>query len=360
MRKLIAASLIMLSSMTSAQTQISRYQPGVTPEGAIYFLPKTALRIVVQVEKTTYTPGDFCKYSERYLRMKNVEQEPYVSYKVTSITPTPFGVADKSKCYAVKYNQKNATANITLADDGTLLAINADARQPETPTKFIPAPKPKDVNPRLFMSEEILAAGSTAKMAELTALEIYDIRDSKNQLTRGQADFMPKDGEQLKIMLNQLDVQDRALTRLFTGTVTKDTAEHVFIYYPDKEVNRQILFRLSSHLGLVDHDDLSGIPYYISIEDMHSVPVSNMSIDNSKKKGNAKDIQDGIYVNVPGKIKATIMKGNDSIGSFEILAAQFGTTELLSGDLFNKRFTTHLTLNPTTGSVAKIEAEQPK
>ena len=197
MRKLIAASLIMLSSMTSAQTQISKYQPGVTPEGAIYFLPKTALRIVVQVEKTTYTPGDFCKYSERYLRMKNVEQEPYVSYKVTSITPTPFGVADKSKCYAVKYNQKNATANITLADDGTLLAINADARQPETPTKFIPAPKPKDVNPRLFMSEEILAAGSTAKMAELTALEIYDIRDSKNQLTRGQADFMPKDGEQL-------------------------------------------------------------------------------------------------------------------------------------------------------------------
>lgn len=123
MRKLIAASLIMLSSMTSAQTQISKYQPGVTPEGAIYFLPKTALRIVVQVEKTTYTPGDFCKYSERYLRMKNVEQEPYVSYKVTSITPTPFGVADKSKCYAVKYNQKNATANITLADDGTLLAI---------------------------------------------------------------------------------------------------------------------------------------------------------------------------------------------------------------------------------------------
>ena len=40
MRKLIAASLIMLSSMTSAQTQISKYQPGVTPEGAIYFLPK--------------------------------------------------------------------------------------------------------------------------------------------------------------------------------------------------------------------------------------------------------------------------------------------------------------------------------
>lgn len=362
MRKLIAAALIMLSGMASGQTQISKYQPGVTPEGAIYFLPKTALRIVVQVEKTTYTPGDFAKYSERYLRLKNVSQEPSVSYRVTTIMPTPVGVADTSKCYAVKYNPKNATANITLAEDGTLLAINANAIEQEKPAAFKPAAKPQQLNPRQFMSEEILAAGSTAKMAELTALDIYEIRDSKNQLTRGQADFMPKDGEQLKIMLNRLETQDRALTQLFAGTVTKDTTEHVFMYYPNKETDKQILFRLSTHLGIVDHDDLSGTPYYISIEDLHSVPANNSAVSTTKKKGKGtvKDIQDGIYVNVPGKIKATIMKGNDSMGSFEIHAAQFGNTELLSGDLFNKRFTTHLTLNPITGSVAKLEAEQPK
>lgn len=355
----------MLGGMASAQTQISKYQPGVTPEGAIYFLPKTALRIVVQVEKTTYTPGDFCKYAEKYLRMKDVKQEPEVSYRVTTIAPTPFGVADTSKCYAVKYNPKNATANITLADDGTLLAINANAPQPqEAPAKFVPAPKPAPINPRQYMNEEILAAGSTAKMAELTAREIYDIRDSKNQLTRGQADFMPKDGEQLKIMLNQLDTQDRALTQIFTGTVTKDTTEHVFIYYPDNDTDKHILFRLSSHLGIVDRDDLSGTPYYISIEDMHTVPTAPPA-DNKKKKkdkntAKSKEIPDGIYVNVPGKIKATILKGNDPMGSFEILTAQSGHTELLSGELFNKRFTTHLTLNPVTGGVAKLEAEQPK
>lgn len=166
-------------------------------------------------------------------------------------------MADTSKCYAVKYNPKNATANITLAEDGTLLAINTNAIEQEKPAAFKPAKKPQQLNPRQFMSEEILAAGSTAKMAELTALDIYEIRDSKNQLTRGQADFMPKDGEQLKIMLNRLETQDRALTQLFAGTVTKDTAEHVFMYYPDKETDKQILFRLSTHLGIVDYDDLS-------------------------------------------------------------------------------------------------------
>lgn len=357
MKKLFIAGLLMLGGMASAQTEISKYKPGVTPEGAVYFLPKTALRIVVQVEKTTYTPGDFCKYAERYLRIKGVEQDGSVSYKVNSIGLTAFGVADTSKCYAVKYNAKNATANIVLSDDGTLLAVNASATQPEPPAKFVPAPKPKPVNPRQFMNEDILTAGSTAKMAELTALEIYDIRDSKNQLTRGQADFMPKDGEQMKIMLNQLDMQNNALMQMFTGTVTCDTTEYVFLYYPDRETDRQILFRMSGKLGVVAADDLAGEPYYISVEDLHSLPATAAAED--KKKKNAA-VKDGIYVNVPGKIKVTVAKGNLVMDVFEVNAGQYGYTELLSGELFNKRFTTHLTLNPVTGAVAKLEAEQPK
>lgn len=38
----------------------------------------------------------------------------------------------------------------------------------------------KRIDPRSFMTEEILIAGSTAKMAELVAKEIYNIRESKN------------------------------------------------------------------------------------------------------------------------------------------------------------------------------------
>ena len=33
-----------------AQTIISNYKPGVTSEGAVYYLPKTAIRITLQVE----------------------------------------------------------------------------------------------------------------------------------------------------------------------------------------------------------------------------------------------------------------------------------------------------------------------
>ena len=42
------------------------------------------------------------------------------------------------------------------------------------------------------------------------------------------------------------------------------------------------------------------------------------------------------------------------------MAGQFGNVELLSGALFNKKYTTHLRLHPLSGAVEKLDAEQPK
>ena len=71
MKKTLIFGLLFVSTMAFCQTQISDYKPGITPERAEYFLPKTAIRVAVKVEKTTFTPGEFCKYAERYLRLGN-------------------------------------------------------------------------------------------------------------------------------------------------------------------------------------------------------------------------------------------------------------------------------------------------
>ena len=345
-----------LSLLTSyAQTAISTYQPGVTSEGVVYLLPKTALRITIQVEKTSYTPGDFCKYAERYLRIKDVVQEPSVSFSITTIRQEAFAVADTTKRYAVKFDPRTSASNIHLSDEGILLAINADASTIPT----LPSPVTRQTSPLpspyKFLSEEILAAGSTAKMAELTAQEIYDIRESQSMLTRGQADYMPKDGEQLKLMLNELKLRDEALSSLFTGITTCDTTEYTLTVIPDKAISNTVLFRFSHQLGLLEKDDLAGAPYYLQIEDLKTVPPAEPL--NPKKK--AKQVP-GIYVNIPGKLRSTISDSSNTLISDSFPAGQFGNVELLSGALFNKKYTTHLWLNPISGAVEKIEAEQPK
>ena len=355
-RFLIGLSFIIYHlSFCIAQTVLSPYRPGVTSEGAVYFLPKTAVRITVQVEKTTYTPGDFSKYADRYLRLKDVSQEPSVEYRITTIRQEPIAVADTTKVFAVKFDPKTVAPNVALSDDGILLAINATPNAITPQPVFTPAPRPKAVNPRQYMNEETLAAGSTAKMAELVARDIYDIRESRNLLVRGQADNMPKDGAQLKLMLNSLDQQDHSLTSLFAGVTLKDTVEQVITYVPSETANRVLLFRFSQKLGVVDVDDLAGVPYYISIEDLKTVPETPVM---DKKKA-AKQVA-GIYVNIPGKLRSTISNSEGVLLTNEFPAAQFGNTELLSAALFNKRYTTHLWLNPLSGAVERLDAEQPK
>lgn len=344
----------------TAQTQLAQYKPGATSEGAVYFLPKTAVRISVLTEKTTYTPGDFARYAQKYLRLSDVQQEPSVSHRVLSITQQAIAVADTTKGYALKFNPKTAAVNVRLADDGRLLGINTPAEDLTTadaPVRFAAAPPQSLPDPRRYLTEEILAAGSTAKMAELTAREIYDLRENRSLLIKGQADFMPKDGQQLRLMLQQLDEQDHALTSLFAGTTLRDTTEQVIIVTPDTPCQRQLLFRLSQIYGLVDADDLSGTPYYITVEDLKTVPPTDEEAARQQKK---KTYEAGVYVNIPGRMRVTIFQGIDQLQQAEHPAPQFGNVELLSGALFNNHFTTRLRLNALTGAVETLDAEQPK
>ena len=262
---------------------------------------------------------------------------------------------DTAKFFTAKADAKHSIRSLERDDNGVLVAVNAQPRKVEQPKPFQPAPKPAPLNPHDYMTEEILSAGSKAKMAELCVTEIYDIRENKGMVNKGQADFMPKDGEQLRIMLRNLDTQENALMQLFVGTTEKDTLEQIVTFVPTREVDKQLLFRFSKYLGMTDTDDLGGSPYYIKIEDLHSMPTLNGVADTRKDKDNV-----GIDVNLPGKIRASVYNGNALMGAYELYAAQFGKLESISGEMFSRKYTTSIVLNPVTGSIEKIETEAVK
>lgn len=348
MKRLFITSLLVMGGVAGVLAQT---EPVV--QGSTYFLPRTALRMTMLVEKTTYTPGEYAKYAEKYLKRTDINMEPSVRYRITGMKLTSYGVPDSTKEYTAKIDAKHSIRTINRDENGVLLAVNATPRTIRQPKAFVPAAKQVQLNPKDYMSAEILAAGNTAKTAELCAQEIYSIRESKSLLTKGQADFMPKDGEQLRIMLKNLDTQEAALTQLFEGTTVKDTVEKVITYIPTKEVNKELLFRFSQKLGFTDNDDLAGKPYFITIEDLQSIPTIQTTVEDGKKvKDNA-----GIYVNLPGKISITLHREESVWGGYELYAAQFGRTEALSGNLFGKKYSTSLVLNPVTGNVESINTE---
>jgi len=126
MKKLVLAFLCMVSWLTLfAQPEATPMTAGKTAEGIVYFLPKTVFNFHLLIEQKTYQPGPFARYASRYLRKKNVRQEPETDYRILKIEVTQSGIRDTSKCYALKLKGgKCETAEVRLSDDGVLLAIN--------------------------------------------------------------------------------------------------------------------------------------------------------------------------------------------------------------------------------------------
>ena len=61
-------------------------------EEASYYLPRTALRFTITVEKSSYTPGDFCQFSERYLK-KRAESLPSELHRILNVEVKNFGTS---------------------------------------------------------------------------------------------------------------------------------------------------------------------------------------------------------------------------------------------------------------------------
>lgn len=348
MKKLIILTGLVLSTSAYAQTEVTAGVTRGKDYGVVYMLPKTEIDVVVKANKVTYTPGEFSKYADRYLRLPNVSADPKEYWELVSVKAVSTGVPDSEQTYFVKMKDKTVAPLMELTEDGIVKSINMPLTARKAAVTKPATAIQNSINPRDFLTEEILMANSTAKMAELVAKEIYNIRESKNALVRGQADNMPKDGEQLKIMLHNLDEQENAMTQMFSGKLNKEEKIFTIRINPAKEINKEVAFRFSKKLGVVANDDLAGEPVYISIKDLKT---PNVPQEDGKKK------IDGVAYKVPGKAQVTLLQGKTTFFNEELPVTQFGTTEYLAPALFNKKSTIKILFNPNTGGLVKVDKE---
>lgn len=349
MKKIIFALLTLMTMPAVAQTDVSKFLSG-TAEGVTYYLPTTTINITVDAMCITSKPGEFHRYAERYLRLNNVISSDDKYWEIENVDVELTGKPDAEKMFTVKLNNSSAS-NVHLTNDGIIESIN---REPATPlAKEEKAVTVKErSNARQYMTEEILQATSTAKMAELVAKEIYAIRESKIAITRGQADNMPKDGMAMQLVLQELDKQEKALMALFTGVTDTLRVSRTVRFTPNEasDTTKGIMFRFSRKLGLVDNANLAGAPVYYDFNNLQSVYIPTP--EEVKKKEIKKE---GICYNIPGKAAFKIYTGGKVLYEEELPIAQLGTVEVLSKALFNKNATTQVLFDKATGGIISIE-----
>jgi len=350
MKKSIAILSLLLSVNTFAQTDVSLYGGKNQEYGVTYALPKSVIEIEVETVKSTYIPGEFCKYADRYLRLTGISDTKEEHWELTSVKAKSMGIPDASKTYFVKLKDKTLAPLMELTEDGIIKSINLPLSLKVLPAVVTQVAKKVKPNARNFMTEEILMAGSSAKMAELVAKEIYKVRESKSSLLKGEVESMPKDGASLKLVLEKLDEQEQAMTELFSGTIEKETKTYKFTITPTQDITKAIAFRFSKKLGVLGVNDLAGAPVYYTLTNLKTVP-EQMPVEGKPKK------IEGIVYNLPGKAHFSVFTSQDTLFEDDFMITQFGNTDTLTESLFEKKSVVKVTFNPATGAVVKVDRE---
>ena len=301
-------------------------------DATAYYLPKTKFKFVLTVERKFYRPGDYAAYAAKYLKINNIAPKGYDVQRILNMRIEQVGVPDESRMF----HSKNV-GKLTLSDDGCLLAVNA-----------VPPPTPKgrvyretDVE-KLYkdglpFTAEMQQAASKAKVAQLIANEIYDIRQTKDDLVKVRTDKATLDSLDLRTVLERLDGLENSYRKYFEGVSVVDTLEQVYEVIPDNEITNQQLF------------SFNGVPYYITITNTHQ---SAKHLDQPEQK--AKD-ETGIWTNVPGIAHISIFQNEQLWTEYNFYVAQFGSIQNIGSTIISKKLRTKLILHPATGGIKNIE-----
>ena len=250
MKNIIIIASLLLGMPLMAQTKVVKKNAVKANNfGITYSLPKTSLVVDAEVTKVTCKAGPYYQYAEKYLGVKDAVTEDKVYFDLGKISLINRGLPDADNTYIVEFKQGTVAPYAYLTEDGLLCSINAEYTPVESDLDAAKKNKgsQQKVTDASVFSEELLMAGSTAKQAEVAAKQIYRIRESRLNILTGEADNLPPDGEAMKLVIQQLEEQEKALTNLFTGILTKETEHYEVSIIPHDNLGRYpCLYELES------------------------------------------------------------------------------------------------------------------
>jgi hypothetical protein len=315
-----------------------------------YYMPKTDLQITLTYECVEQEPGVFYQYAQRYLGTTEVVNEKKVEYQIKNIEVGTTASADTSRLYYVPASLMQNMPLISMTEDGRLLGYNCGL--PACQPAVAPVVEQAAVcyQPSLMpLLEEQFLAGSVTKMAEGAAKLIYRIRETRLQILAGDVENVPADGKAMQLVLEELNKQEQQLVELFVGKTTVSTHTSHFSYTPDKSVENTTIGRFSKHAGMVDINDLSGEPIFLSLIAHEQVSNDTLVVE---KKG---ETIGALYYNLPGSADVTISYKDEMQVSAQVAVAQYGKAQALSKALFATKPKLKLLINPETGNILSIQ-----
>ena len=368
--------LIALSALLAGASAVNAQQTRLLTAdkhneyGIVYTLPLTQLVFDIEAEHTVSMAGPFFRYADKYVGTTNVVRKDSESWEIKGVKMYTCGIpGGKERTYLMQLKPgNNVSVCVAGAGDGMLLGVNQKVDYSDPVPEFSPSEEAgvarreaeEAVNAYLqYVDEEFLVSQSSAMRARMLSETLMTVRESRLSLTRGTAETMPTDGQQMELMLNSLGDQDKAITQAFTGFTARSTHRQRYYFTPDTvktsaNGERFILGRLSNFAGFTEADDLTGDPIYLSINftSRPEIPVDELGEPKRLPK-------DAVVYTIPSTAQITLTWEGKTLFSGNVDLAQQGVVFGLDPKLFiDRKEPYQAEFDPNTGALLRLSRKE--
>ena len=329
-------------------------------DAIVYYLPKTVLKIEVEAEQVILKKGPFYRYSERYLGVKDVITEDNAFWKINGLRVTSVAIPDPEKGFVIITEDGQPLPALNLTPSGLIQSYNCEVPKIEI-EKIIKTEEPVNVDTTFGtvpLLEDQLISISSAKMAEELAKTIYTLRQIRIAIITGESSQTIADGKALEISLEKIQELELQYLSMFVGKEFRIKKSFTIMYEPKTGVDKDIAFRFSKFSGVVDKDDVSGSPVFISMTKTFDplLLASKPLLPERDSKGNVikPSPVEGLVYNKPSSVKLTLIEGVKAIFTSEMPIAQLGITATLPGESLHNHA---ITFDVETGALINISPD---
>ncbi len=294
---LLPAALALLTFSCQApmlQTRVEKASDaGQAGEGFVYVLPRTSVRVSLQITRTIEKKGPFYDYREKYLGIDEGVAADLVSWSISDIRIGTHAEVDPDEYYVVQSTGDLHSGYLKLSRAGLVLTAEQDladelgttqpvVRTPAEPVFYqdMSVSPPNEVTTewsykiqetdsgfvRVPYSFEKVNWKSEEEKASEAAELIQKIRKRRLRLVTGQKDFYPE-GTALETALAEMKRLEENYLALFLGkTYTEQfVVDYDVVPTMTSIQTATILCRFSEEHGLVDQADRTGVPVALDI-----------------------------------------------------------------------------------------------
>ena len=303
----LIVSLIFASCKPSGNIVTVKY-PGDGSEpgsGFIYALPRTVLRMDVDIVRTTKIKGPYADFAKKYLAIDKVIEAENTVWKIDDINISSYEDADPQQIYKVKTGEELVMFRnfFELSKQGLVIDMskpsdkgqelkyldNLESRMVDFKdlTVYGNIGFVKDTLYRLVFKDSAFVkvpmlknqaqAKSLDEKAEEAADFIFEIRNQRLLFISGENNPVPE-GNSVKLALHELNRLEEEYLSLFIGKTYNDTVRFSFEITPtgNQVEDRTTIFRFSEEYGVFNESIVDGTPVIVEFQPGGSELISKL------------------------------------------------------------------------------------